>query len=121
MTDSQEINEQNVEKTYTDPVTGKFVKGNPGGGRPQGSVSLIQLMKNKLAQMGPDGKRAMAEHLIDNILQDALDYDGQSRKHVLNYLEGMPKETKEHEIKFPVPFDDIQENNSLQENKTTEE
>ena len=26
---------QNVDKTYTDPETGKFVVGNPGGGRPK--------------------------------------------------------------------------------------
>lgn len=25
------MDETNVTKTYTDPVTGKFVKGNPGG------------------------------------------------------------------------------------------
>lgn len=33
-----------VEKTsnngWTDPVTGKFVKGNPGGGRPNGSLDF---------------------------------------------------------------------------------
>lgn len=28
---------QNVENRYTDPVTGKFIEGNPGGGRPLGS------------------------------------------------------------------------------------
>ena len=28
---------KNADKTYTDPVTGKFVPGNPGGGRPPGT------------------------------------------------------------------------------------
>lgn len=35
-----EENDKIVEKTYTDPVTGKFVKGNPGGGRPTGSLDF---------------------------------------------------------------------------------
>ena len=36
-TETSEITNNIVEKTYTDPETGKFVKGNPGGGRPKGS------------------------------------------------------------------------------------
>ncbi len=35
-----EESEKIVEKSYTDPVTGKFAKGNPGGGRPQGSLDF---------------------------------------------------------------------------------
>ena len=31
---------KNAKKTYTDPVTGKFAEGNPGGGRPKGSESF---------------------------------------------------------------------------------
>ena len=31
-----ENGKKNVDKTYTDPETGKFIKGNPGGGRPPG-------------------------------------------------------------------------------------
>ena len=33
----ENLTNDNVEKSYTDPVTGKFVKGNPGGGRPPGT------------------------------------------------------------------------------------
>jgi hypothetical protein len=35
-----EENDKIVKQSYTDPVTGKFVKGNPGGGRPQGSLDF---------------------------------------------------------------------------------
>ena len=35
-----ESTNNNVEKSYTDPVTGKFVVGNPGGGRPLGSPNF---------------------------------------------------------------------------------
>jgi len=31
---------KNEGKTWTDPVTGKFAKGNPGGGRPSGSLDF---------------------------------------------------------------------------------
>lgn len=34
------MTKENVNKTYTDPVTGKFAKGNPGGGRPPGAVNF---------------------------------------------------------------------------------
>lgn len=40
MDKDSEITNSNVKKTYTDPVTGKFVKGNPGGGRPKGSLDF---------------------------------------------------------------------------------
>lgn len=40
MEEDREITNDNVEKSYTDPVTGKFVKGNPGGGRPKGAESF---------------------------------------------------------------------------------
>ncbi len=39
---------ENVKKTYTDATTGKFVMGNPGGGRPKGSFSLKQEIKQYL-------------------------------------------------------------------------
>jgi len=43
MAEERKENEKIVEKSsngWTDPVTGKFVKGNPGGGRPNGSLDF---------------------------------------------------------------------------------
>jgi hypothetical protein len=37
MDKDSEITNTIVSKTYTDPNTGKFIKGNPGGARPKGS------------------------------------------------------------------------------------
>ena len=82
----------NVGKTYTDPKTGKFVKGNPGGGRPPGSISLITIMKQKLEMLGPDEKRTVAEHLIENVIQDALEGKDTQLKLLFQYVEGMPKQ-----------------------------
>lgn len=41
---------ENVEKTYTDPITGKFIPGNPGGGRPKGSFSIKEAVRRKLQE-----------------------------------------------------------------------
>ncbi len=46
---------ENVDKTYTDPETGKFAKGNPGGGRPLNST----IPPEKLAL------RKATKHLIE--------------------------------------------------------
>ena len=44
-----EDTKKNVEKQYTDPETGKFAKGNPGGGRPKGSgMSITTAIKREL-------------------------------------------------------------------------
>lgn len=40
MEEDTEIANTNEKKTYTDPITGKFVKGNPGGGRPKGTENF---------------------------------------------------------------------------------
>lgn len=81
----------NPEKTFTDPITGKFVKGNPGGGRPKDSISLTTVIKRKLKALSPDGRREALEVLADNIIQDALD-GGDIRKTVWNYIDGMPRQ-----------------------------
>lgn len=65
--------------------------GNPAG-RPPGSLSLIGLLKKRLADLDPENKRTYAELFIDNIVQDAMDLDGPSRKLVMQYIEGMPKQ-----------------------------
>jgi hypothetical protein len=99
----------------------------PGGtanpsGRPAGSVSLLNILKNKLAEVHPDQKRAYGELLIESMLDDALMLDGPSRKLVLQYIEGLPaqKIDLQHSIK-PIPLDDVRKNNSIQQNKEDEE
>ena len=59
------------------------------------------MMKKRLEMLGPDHKRTVAEHLIDNIMQDALDGKDTQLKLLLNYVEGMPKQSGEIEYKFP--------------------
>lgn len=65
--------------------------GNPAGKTP-GSLSLLGILKKRLSELHPDEKRTFAEVFIDNTLQDAMDLDGPSRKMIMQYIEGMPKQ-----------------------------
>ena len=82
------------EKRYNDPITGRFVEGNPGGGRPAGSTSLVSLLKAKLEEC-PEGmdKKTFAQLIIDRVLSDALKLgDSAAMKLIWSYIEGMPKQ-----------------------------
>ncbi|HCX21359.1 MAG TPA: hypothetical protein DHN29_05555 [Cytophagales bacterium] len=46
----------NVKKTYTDPVTGKFIPGNPGGGRPKGSISFATKWKKFIEKIADNNE-----------------------------------------------------------------
>lgn len=53
----------NVNNSYTDPITGKFVPGNPGGGRPKGTFSLKTRIIQQL-QENPDQLQEVLNYLI---------------------------------------------------------
>lgn len=74
-----------------------FKKGHSGnpGGRPKGAVSLITIMRDKLAQTSYDNKRTVGEHLVENLIQQALEGDMRAQTIVFNYLEGMPRQAME--------------------------
>lgn len=55
---------KNVEKTYTDPVTGKFVEGNPGGGRPKGSFSIKERIRRRL-QENPQELQEFEDYFVN--------------------------------------------------------
>lgn len=61
--------------------------GNPAG-RPKGSVSLLTLLKDKLAEN--DGAEAKA--IVDALIEDAKTGNVKARKLVMEYIEGKPKD-----------------------------
>lgn len=68
--------------------------GNPAGMKP-GTVSLVSLLKAKLAECPPGTERTNAQILVEATFRDALKGDAQARKLCWAYIEGDPKQTVE--------------------------
>jgi hypothetical protein len=83
---------QNSDKIVLHDENGKFVKGHPKvGGKQLGSISLTTVIKRKLKELEPDGKREAIEVLADNIIQDSLD-GHDIRRTLWSYIDGMPRQ-----------------------------
>ncbi len=83
-------------ETYTDPKTGKFTKGNPGGGRPKGSgVSITTAIKRELEKIPPgQDKATYLDLLVKRIMKKAIqEGDQQTIKQMWNYVDGMPQQS----------------------------
>ena len=87
-----------VEKTYTDPKTGKFTKGNPGGGRPVGSVSIVEGIKKKLLEIEPVNKKTYLELFLNTYFKNSIkNGDATLIRDMINRIDGMPKQPVEHD------------------------
>jgi len=97
----------------------RFVKGHSGGpGRPKGSISLIAILKEKLALIDPETNKTGGQLLMEKVLKDAYTKDGQSRKLVMQYAEGMPQQQIETTHLLPQPLiklDEVHADNSNKE------
>lgn len=80
---------ENVAKTYTDPVTGKFVTGNPGGGRPRGSISIKDKVRQHL-ETHPEDVEEIVSHFVKN-----------NRELMWQMMEGRPHQSGDVEVKLP--------------------
>lgn len=58
----EEKTSENVNETYTDPITGKFIKGNPGGGRPK-DTEQDKIVKRATKELIEEYKEALGESL----------------------------------------------------------
>lgn len=90
-----------VSKSYTDPVTGKFAPGNPGGGRPVGSKNFTTKVREALEKVAldKDGKetgKTKEQLLIESILRKAISGDTYAMKLLWNYFDGMPQQKVDH-------------------------
>lgn len=98
---------QTKEKVEKTPKKHLFKKGQPGGpGRPKGSVSLITAIKQRLSLLSEDKRRVVLEVLADQIVQDALSKgtSDANRRLILNYLEGMPRQSVNYTGEINLPF-----------------
>lgn len=83
-----------VKTEFQDPKTGRFIPGNPGGGRPPGSLSLISILKEELQKVPKDQQESYAHALVRRMLKSSIiDGNDQQIKLIWNYIEGMPKQS----------------------------
>ncbi len=88
-----EITNDNVTKTYTDPITGKFVKGNPGGGRPPGALSFAtkwERMVDKIATQNNLTPEEIDEQLLLVGYKRAKDGDYSFYRDAMDRIHGRP-------------------------------
>lgn len=91
--DAQKSTNTNDKKTrdYLNPETKKFKKGNPGGGRPHGSVSIVEGIKQKLLEIEPANKKTYLEMFIQKLFLKAIkDGDVALMRDMINRVDGMP-------------------------------
>ena len=74
---------------------GRFTTGNKfGKGRPEGSYSLVTILKKKLAEAIEKGGKQAGEELVDTWLKMAKK-DFNALKEMVHYTDGMPKQKME--------------------------
>jgi len=90
----------------------QFKKNDPRinlNGRPKGAVSLVTKLREALDKIHEGTGKEYHELLIKSMMKDGIKTDGQSRRLILQYLEGMPKETKDLNITLPKPIMEIED------------
>ncbi len=96
----------NEEKTYTDPVTGKFIEGNPGGGRPP-ETEEQKVIKKARKELIADYKEALAQALpmlSPVLVKKAMGGDVPAIKELHDRV--MDKATENVNITLPKPIHD---------------
>lgn len=74
---------------------GKFIPGVSGNpiGRPKGSLSVTQKIKQKLEEI-PDGKKeTYLELMVQQILDKAVDGDYHTFRQIWEHIDGRPRES----------------------------
>jgi hypothetical protein len=85
---------------------GRFTTGNPGGGRPKGSgLNLTNILKEELEKI-PEGEKETYKVLfVKKLLQRAvIDGDMNALKLIINYCDGLPKQTFSGDVGLPIPI-----------------
>lgn len=77
-----------------------FKKGDPRinrEGRPKGTFSLVEMIKNKLQEV-PEGKdKTYAQYFIEQLMKKAvIEGDTQMMRDMINRVDGMPKQGIDH-------------------------
>lgn len=87
---------KNVEKTFTDPKTGKFTKNNPGGGRPKGQRNYKTIYRDaliKIAKATGKNPDEFEDDIVQMALAKARKGDSVFYKDIMDRLHGKPTQT----------------------------
>ena len=85
----------------------QFKKNDPRinlNGRPKGAVSLVTKLREALNKIHEGTGKEYHELLIKSMMKDGIKTDGQSRRLIIQYLEGMPREIKNINVTMPTPI-----------------
>ena len=77
-------------------IDGRFLKGQSGNpkGRSIGSISIVAILKERLADVPDGGKHTFADELVAKILHKSLkDGDTHMIRDIINRVDGMPHQT----------------------------
>lgn len=93
MTDAEKTAPKQQKKKVPGRPFPPGVSGNPAG-RPKGSLSLTDLLRQVLLKVPPgDDPRTHAEIFIEKVVQQGSMGDSSAQKLIMNYIEGLPKQT----------------------------
>lgn len=79
-----------MENSYTDPVTGKFLPGNPGGGRPIGVKNFTTKIREAIEVVAEGKEDNEEKEIIRKIIELAKEGNPIILKLLWNYFDGMP-------------------------------
>lgn len=72
---------------YTDPLTGKFLPGNPGG-KGRGTISIVGLIREQLAKVEPVTKKTYAQLVTERYVLSALKGDNKLLRDLVDRIDG---------------------------------
>lgn len=104
-------------KKHNSNLWKKGQSGNPNG-RPKGTVSVVSKIKSKLKKIPPGQKHSYLTMLVERIFKKAIqDGDEQMLKLIVQYVDGMPKQSTDLNIReLPKPLlNDVHNNDSSKE------
>ncbi len=102
---------------------GQFTEGNTEGGNKEGSLSITYLVRKALLEK-PEGEdnKTYVQQFVKTMLDKAITKgDVVTQKMIWNYIDGLPRETKDINLNIPIPMMDVSKKNVLNNNSNPQD